>query len=107
MIFKKLYFVFNIILLQVEKGMTINIPIYPIHHDPAYYANPEKFDPERFSDENKHKINQFIYMPFGIGPRNCIGKFLYLSSFILRREGLDLFFSIHAVTDLDAMLFRY
>lgn len=50
------------------------IPVWGLHHDPQYYPNPEKFDPDRFSDENKHNINPLTYLPFGIGPRNCIGK---------------------------------
>lgn len=54
----------------------MNIPVWPIHQNPEYYPNPEKFDPERFSKENRHKINPFTYMPFGVGPRNCIGKLL-------------------------------
>ncbi|KAJ8728452.1 hypothetical protein PYW08_016837 [Mythimna loreyi] len=58
----------------IRKGSPIMIPVFAIHRDPQYYANPEKFDPERFSDENKHKIQPFTYMPFGVGPRNCIGS---------------------------------
>lgn len=46
-----------------------------IHMDEKFYPNPEVFDPERFSDENKHKIQPFTFMPFGMGPRNCIGKY--------------------------------
>uniref|UniRef100_A0A182K775 Cytochrome P450 n=1 Tax=Anopheles christyi TaxID=43041 RepID=A0A182K775_9DIPT len=45
-----------------------------LHHDPQYYPNPSKFDPERFSEENREKINPSTYLPFGIGPRNCIGS---------------------------------
>ncbi|PSN52369.1 Cytochrome P450 9e2 [Blattella germanica] len=58
----------------LEPGDAVWIPIYAIHHDPKYYPNPEKFDPERFSDENKDNIKPFTYLPFGSGPRNCIGK---------------------------------
>ncbi|KAI5643343.1 cytochrome p450 domain-containing protein [Phthorimaea operculella] len=54
-------------------GMHIWIPIHAIHHDEKYWPNPDKFDPERFSPENKDKIVPFSYMPFGLGPRNCIG----------------------------------
>lgn len=54
------------------------IPIMAIHRDPQYFENPLKFDPERFSDENKHNIKPFTYIPFGLGPRNCIGKILFL-----------------------------
>ncbi|CAB3238026.1 unnamed protein product [Arctia plantaginis] len=58
----------------VRKGTGITIPVYAFHRDPKFFSNPEKFDPERFSEENKHKINPFAYMPFGIGPRNCLGS---------------------------------
>ncbi|CAG9773671.1 unnamed protein product [Ceutorhynchus assimilis] len=60
--------------IHLNKGDTILIPIYSIHHDPNYYPDPEKFIPERFSEENKDKINPYTYMPFGIGPRACIGS---------------------------------
>lgn len=58
----------------IEKGRSVWFPIYAFHHDPKYFPNPTKFDPERFSDENKHKINPAAYLPFGSGPRNCIGE---------------------------------
>uniref|UniRef100_A0A182W957 Cytochrome P450 n=1 Tax=Anopheles minimus TaxID=112268 RepID=A0A182W957_9DIPT len=58
----------------IDKGTVVFIPIAGLHHDPQYYPNPSKFDPERFSEENRHKINPNAYLPFGIGPRNCIGS---------------------------------
>lgn len=60
--------------ILIERGISVWIPIYSIHHDSELYENPEKFDPERFNDENKHNIKPASYIPFGIGPRNCIGK---------------------------------
>jgi cytochrome P450 family 9 len=45
-----------------------------IHRDEKYYPDPEKFDPERFNTENKGKRDIYAYMPFGFGPRNCIGN---------------------------------
>lgn len=45
-----------------------------MHRDPERYPNPEKFDPERFNDENKKNIDQYAYLPFGVGPRACIGS---------------------------------
>lgn len=59
---------------RIDKGTSIWIPIYSLHHDPKYFPNPKKFDPERFSEANKDSIAADAYMPFGIGPRNCIGK---------------------------------
>ncbi|XP_075973976.1 cytochrome P450 9e2-like [Anticarsia gemmatalis] len=58
----------------VRKNTGIMIPVYPIHRDPQYFPDPDKFDPERFSEQNKHNIKPFAYMPFGLGPRNCIGS---------------------------------
>ncbi|KAJ6633344.1 Cytochrome P450 9e2 [Pseudolycoriella hygida] len=58
----------------VEKGKVFYIPIFGIHHDGRYFENPEKFDPERFSEENRRNIDPDTYIPFGLGPRNCIGS---------------------------------
>lgn len=60
--------------LIIEKGTPVLIPLAGIHYDERYYPDPQKYDPERFSDENKDKIPQFAYMPFGAGPRVCIGN---------------------------------
>ncbi|XP_058837432.1 probable cytochrome P450 9f2 [Topomyia yanbarensis] len=62
----------------IEKDQTIWIPTFGIHHDPKYYPNPEKFDPERFSEANRSKLDAGAYLPFGAGPRNCIGSRLAL-----------------------------
>lgn len=60
--------------LLIEKNMVVLAPIIGLHHDSTFYPNPNKFDPERFSDENKSNILPYTYMPFGVGPRNCIGS---------------------------------
>lgn len=64
--------------VPIKKGMTISIPIIVIHHLPEYWPQPETFDPERFSPENRDQVNQYAYLPFGNGPRNCIGQRLAL-----------------------------
>lgn len=60
--------------LHVEADTDFWIPIYPLQRDPQYYPDPDRFDPERFNEENKKNITPFTYLPFGTGPRNCIGK---------------------------------
>ena len=54
-------------------GVSVTFPIAGLHRLPEFWPEPEKFDPQRFSPENKEKINRFTYMPFGLGPRNCVG----------------------------------
>ncbi|XP_055681824.1 probable cytochrome P450 6g2 [Lutzomyia longipalpis] len=63
----------------IPRGMFVYIPLFAIHRDPKFYPNPLEFIPERFSSENRNSINQYTYLAFGIGPRNCIGsRFGYL-----------------------------
>lgn len=60
--------------LVLEKGALVHIPVLALQRDPEYFPNPDEFDPERFSPENKRNIPQCSYMPFGDGPRICIGE---------------------------------
>ncbi|PSN49032.1 Cytochrome P450 9e2 [Blattella germanica] len=60
--------------IEVNPGDGLWVPIYALHRDPEHFPNPDAFDPERFSDENKHNIKPSTYIPFGIGPRICIGS---------------------------------
>ncbi|KAI7815403.1 cytochrome p450 [Rhyzopertha dominica] len=60
--------------IYLEKGCLILIPTAGLHYDPKYFPNPKKFDPDRFSEENRSSIVPGSYMPFGLGPRNCIGS---------------------------------
>ena len=48
--------------------------IYGLHHDPEYWPNPERFDPERFAPSAVQARNRFTYIPFSAGPRQCIGN---------------------------------
>lgn len=68
----------------------IGIPIFAIQRYPEYFPDPEKFDPERFNDENKHKIRPCSFIPFGSGPRNCIGKITTLFGLTYRTRLLCL-----------------
>uniref|UniRef100_A0AC34R7U3 Cytochrome P450 n=1 Tax=Panagrolaimus sp. JU765 TaxID=591449 RepID=A0AC34R7U3_9BILA len=59
--------------IHFEKGTCFSFDVYNIHHDPANYPDPEEFDPERFSKENRQARHPMAFLPFGAGPRICLG----------------------------------
>lgn len=60
---------------RVEKGTNILVSFYALHHDPRLWGdNVEEFDPERFSPERSAGRDRWTYLPFGAGPRSCIGE---------------------------------
>jgi cytochrome P450 len=67
----------------IEKGSTILLSQYVMHHHPRYFRDPETFDPERFTPEAREARPQFAYFPFGGGPRRCIGESFALMEGVL------------------------
>lgn len=59
--------------IHIPKGMVVVPYIYGIHHSPALYDDPEEFRPERMLQKNKKQRHLYAFMPFGGGPRLCIG----------------------------------
>lgn len=59
--------------LRIPAGVDVFMPPYVVHRDPTLWPDPEKFDPDRFSPENREAQAAYSYMPFGIGPRQCMG----------------------------------
>jgi len=80
----------------IPAGSTVIVYVYGAHHTPRYWNNPETFDPERFSKANESTHPPFTYVPFGGGPRGCIGgnyamlQILMILSTLLGKYDLEL-----------------
>lgn len=59
--------------ITIDPGVRITIPVQALHVDEKYYNNPNEFIPERFTPEEVNKRAKYVYLPFGDGPRACIG----------------------------------
>uniref|UniRef100_W8BUW7 Cytochrome P450 6a9 n=1 Tax=Ceratitis capitata TaxID=7213 RepID=W8BUW7_CERCA len=58
---------------EIKKGMFVVIPAVGIHYDEDYYPNPEEFNPDNFTPEKVAARDSVEWLPFGDGPRNCVG----------------------------------
>ncbi|XP_063384415.1 cytochrome P450 6B2-like [Cydia fagiglandana] len=67
--------------VTIDPGVNIIVPVKSLHLDPQYFQDPEEFRPERFHPDNVSAIDKYTYLPFGTGPRACIGERLgYMQS---------------------------
>ena len=78
---------------RIPAGTNLAVGIYALHRDPALWENPERFDPDRFSPSRSKGRNRWQYLPFGGGPRSCIGD-----HFAMLEATLGLATVIRAVT---------
>jgi cytochrome P450 len=82
--------------LEIPQGSTVIVYVYGAHHAPRYWPNAESFDPERFTKANATLHTPFTHLPFGGGPRGCIGgnyamlQILMILSDLLRKYDFQL-----------------
>ncbi|KAK8764331.1 hypothetical protein V5799_033060 [Amblyomma americanum] len=60
--------------VKVLRDCAIIVPVTAIHNDPEFFPDPEIFNPDRFNKENINSIRPYTFLPFGAGPRHCMGK---------------------------------
>ena len=58
---------------QVQPNDIVFLPIWALHRHEMWWEQPARFDPGRFAAENRGKLNKYQYLPFGAGPRVCVG----------------------------------
>lgn len=59
---------------EMSNGMGVIVPIAAMQRDPRFWTNPDLFDPERFAPANKALLVPYTFLPFGCGPRSCLGE---------------------------------
>ena len=86
---------------HVPANTVIAICIYTLHRHPGFWDDPDAFDPERFSPENIKKHNKYAYIPFGAGPRQCIGNNFGLMEAALVMACILQRFELHLMPGVD------
>ncbi|XP_076019338.1 cytochrome P450 17A2 [Genypterus blacodes] len=76
---------------SIRRGSRVLINMWSIHHDPQHWDKPDLFNPDRFLDNQGQRVVPSCFLPFGAGPRVCVGEslarvelFLFLSSLLQR-----------------------
>jgi cytochrome P450 len=82
--------------LAIPRGSTVIVFVYGAHHAARHWNDPESFIPERFAKGNEKQQTPFTYLPFGAGPRSCIGsnyamlQILMILGAVLRKYDFEL-----------------
>lgn len=71
------------ICMSIPKGATVSIISWVLQRHSKMWDHPERFDPERFSPDRSYGRSRFSYLPFGIGPRVCLGASLAVNGIML------------------------
>jgi cytochrome P450 len=82
--------------IAIPKGTIVVVYVHGVHHSPKFWDAPENFSPERFNKENRKHHTPFAYLPFGAGPKGCVGgnyamlQMLMIIGRILQRYDFEL-----------------
>ncbi len=74
--------------LFIRKGTNVFASTWVLHRDARYFADPETFEPDRWTDELEKSLPRFAYFPFGGGPRFCIGQSFAITEAVLALTAL-------------------
>ncbi|HZR44204.1 MAG TPA: cytochrome P450 [Ktedonobacteraceae bacterium] len=89
----------NIRGIPIPKGARVVMSQYVVHHDPRFYPEPERFDPERWTPEMQAALPKCAYFPFGGGPRLCVGEPFAWTESILLIATLSQYWEAHLAAD--------
>jgi cytochrome P450 len=87
--------------VKIRKGTSVNVLPWVVHRHEQLWPDPEIFDPDRFSPERSADRPRFAYLPFGGGPRVCIGQVLAINESILALAALAQRYSARLAPDAD------
>lgn len=73
---------------QIPAGTNVIVGIYALHHDPTLWGAPGRFDPGRFAPDRSAGRTRWQYLPFGAGPRTCIGDHFAMLEATLALAGI-------------------
>ena len=84
---------------SIPAGAHMLIQPYVVHRHPEFWHEPERFDPERFSPQSARDRHRYAYLPFGGGPRQCIGAGLAMNELLLVTATVAQRFTLRSVPD--------
>ncbi|MEB8337880.1 cytochrome P450 [Streptomyces endophyticus] len=85
--------------VHIPAGSDVTVSAYVTHRDPAYWPDPMRFDPDRFLPEAEQSRHRYAWMPFGGGPRACIGAQFAMLESVLGLAVLLQAYEVEAVDD--------
>jgi len=91
---------------EVPPGRIVAVSVWAVHHNPAVWPDPYRFDPDRFDparapgrDEAAGHASRYAHLPFGGGPRSCIGHYLAMAEMIVAVASVVRAFTLEALTE--------
>jgi cytochrome P450 len=89
---------------RIPGGSNVVMSQWIMHRNPAYFPDPQKFDPDRWATESSQKLPRFAYFPFGGGPRQCIGASFAMMEATLLLATIAQRFRLRSVADHPVIL---